>query len=88
MGKRGDVPVHDRREAVLSSVRRDGPAAVIARRYGASAPTLDRGRDEFLAAGEAALAIGTRHGVDPRDRRIGSPGSRAGSRGAIRSSAS
>jgi transposase len=70
MGKRSDVPLNDRREAVLSLVRREGPAAVIARRYGVSEPTLYRWRDEFLAAGEAALAVGTRNGVDPRDRRI------------------
>ncbi len=70
MGKRSDVPIPDRREAVLSLVRREEPAAVIARRYGVSEPTLYRWRDDFLAAGEAALAVGTRHGVDPRDRRI------------------
>ena len=70
MGKRSDVSLNDRREAVLSLVRREEPAAVIARRYGVSEPTLYRWRDEFLSAGEAALAVGTRHGVDPRDRRI------------------
>ena len=70
MGKRSDVSLNDRREAVLSLVRREEPAAVIARRSGVSEPTLSRWRDEFLAAGEAALAVGTRHGVDPRDRRI------------------
>lgn len=70
MGKRSEVSLNDRREAVLSLVRREEPAAVIARRYGVSEPTLSRWRDEFLAAGEAALAVGTRNGVDPRDRRI------------------
>jgi transposase len=34
-------------------------------------PTLYRWRDEFLAAGEAALANGRgKKGADPRDRRI------------------
>jgi transposase len=74
MGKRSDVPVNDRREAVLSLVRREEPAAVIARRYSVSEPTLYRWRDEFLAAGEAALAVGTRNGADRRiaelDRQI------------------
>ena len=70
MGKRSDVSLNDRREAVLSLVRREEPAAVSARRYSVSEPTLYRWRDEFLAAGEAALAVGTRNGVDPRDRRI------------------
>ncbi len=70
MGKRSDVSLNDRREAVLSLVRREEPAVVIARRYSVSEPTLYRWRDEVLAAGEAALAVGTRNGVDPRDRRI------------------
>jgi transposase-like protein len=44
---------------------------VIARRIGVSEPTLFRWRDEFLAAGETALAHGGgRKGSDPRDRRI------------------
>lgn len=70
MGKRSEVPVKDRREAVLSLLRREEPAASIARRYGVSEPTLYRWRDDFLAAGEAALAGSTRKGADPRDRRI------------------
>ena len=56
MGKRSGLGVPERREAVLSLVRRDEPAAVIARRFGISEQTLYRWRDEFLAAGEAALA--------------------------------
>lgn len=71
MAKRCEVSLADRREAVLSLLRREEPAAVIARRIGVSEPTLYRWRDEFLAAGEAALASGSgRKGVDPRDRRI------------------
>jgi len=71
MAKRCEVSVADRREAVLSLVRREEPAAVIARRVGVSEPTLYRWRDEFLSAGEAALANGSRKkGADPRDRRI------------------
>ena len=56
MGKRSGLGVPERREAVLSLIRRDEPAAVIARRFGVSEQTLYRWRDEFLAAGEAALA--------------------------------
>ena len=60
MGKRSGLPVKDRREAVLSLLRREEPGTVIARRYGVSEASLYRWRDEFLAAGEAALAGGTR----------------------------
>jgi transposase len=71
MGKRSEVSIADRREAVLSLLRREEGAATIARRIGVSEPTLYRWRDEFLAAGEAALASGSgKQGADPRDRRI------------------
>jgi transposase-like protein len=71
MARQSNVDVKDRREAVLSLLRREEAAAVIARRIGVSEPTLYRWRDEFLAAGEAALANGSgKKGVDPRDRRI------------------
>ena len=71
MGRTSSVDVKDRREAVLSLLRREEPAAVIARRVGVSEPTLYRWRDEFLAAGEAALANGSgKKGADQRDRRI------------------
>ena len=69
MGKRAELPVTERREAVLSLLRREEPGTVIARRYGVSEASLCRWRDEFLAAGEAALAGGTRKG-STRDRRI------------------
>lgn len=69
MGRQSSVDVKDRREAVLCLLRREEPAAVIARRIGVSEPTLYRWRDEFLSAGEAALANG-RGKADPRDRRI------------------
>lgn len=70
MAKRSAVSVADRREAVLSLLRREEPAAVIARRIGVSEPTLYRWRDEFLAGGEAALAGGGKPGTDSRDRQI------------------
>jgi transposase-like protein len=71
MAKRCEVSVADRREAVLSLLRREEAAAVIARRVGVSEPTLYRWRDEFLAAGEAALAGGGgQKNADPLRRRI------------------
>ena len=56
MGKRSDLSVAQRREAVLSLLRREEPAGKLARRFGVSEQTLYRWRDEFLAAGEAALS--------------------------------
>jgi transposase-like protein len=71
MARQSNVELKDRREAVLSLLRREEAAAVIARRIGVSEPTLYRWRDEFLAAGEAALSNGNgKKGADPRDRRI------------------
>jgi transposase len=70
MGKRSEIPVAERCEAVLSFLRREEPAAVIARRYRVAEATLYRWRDEFLAAGEAALAGGTQAGSSARDRQV------------------
>jgi transposase-like protein len=70
MGKRSEVPVPERLQAVLSFLRREEPAAAIARRYGVAEATLYRWRDDFLAAGEAALACGTQSGSGARDRQI------------------
>ncbi len=69
MPKRSELTVEQRREAVLALLRRDEPAAQLARRYGVSEQTLYRWRDEFLAAGEAALANG-KNGSDAREREI------------------
>ena len=67
MGKRSDLTVPQRREVVLMLLRREEPAAKLARRFGVSEQTLFRWRDDFLAGGEAALSSGKgRH--DPRDR--------------------
>jgi transposase len=69
MPKRSELTVEQRREAVLALLRREEPAALLARRYGVSEQTLYRWRDEFLAGGEAALAKG-KNGVDARDQEI------------------
>ncbi len=69
MGKKSELAGSARRDVVLRLLRREEPAAVLARRYGISEPTLYRWRDEFLAGGEAALAAG-KGGGDPRGRQI------------------
>ena len=69
MGAKSKLSVLERREAVLSLLRREEPAAVLSRRHGISENTLYRWRDEFMTAGEAALA--NRKGkADPRNRQI------------------
>ena len=50
MGKRSELSVAQRREAVLALLRREEPATKLARRFGVSEQTLHRWRDEFLAA--------------------------------------
>ena len=55
---------------MLSLLRREEPAAVIARRCGVAEATLYRWRDDFQAAGEAALAGGTQKGNSARDRQV------------------
>src|SRR5438046_5602340 len=69
MPKRSELTVEKRREAVLALLRREEPAALLARRFGVSEQTLYRWRDEFLAGGEAALANG-KNGSAARDREI------------------
>ncbi|MCA9246757.1 MAG: helix-turn-helix domain-containing protein [Planctomycetales bacterium] len=70
MGKQADVKPAERREAVLALIKREESAEVLARRYGVSAQTLYRWRDDFLAAGDAALAGPNGKGKDPRDEQI------------------
>ena len=70
MGKRYELLVKERREAVLSLLRREEPGAVITRRYDVSEASLYHWRDEFLAASEVALAGSTRNGAITRDRQI------------------
>jgi transposase len=69
MGKKSELGASERRDVVLMLLRREEPAAVLARRYGISEQTLYRWRDEFLAAGEAAL-MGAKDGADARNRQI------------------
>lgn len=69
MGTRSRLSVPERREVVLSLLRREEAASVLARRFGISENTLYRWRDDFLTGGEAALANG-KSKADPRQRQI------------------
>jgi transposase-like protein len=69
MAKKSNLTASQRQEVVLALLRREEPAAQLARRWGVSEPTLYRWRDEFLAGGRAALANG-KQGSDSRDREI------------------
>ncbi len=55
MGKKSELPADKRVEVVLALLRKEEPAAQIARRNGISEQTLYRWRDEFLAGGKAQL---------------------------------
>jgi transposase-like protein len=70
MGKRTELNVTDRTEAVLTMMRREEPAAKIARRFEISEQTLYRYREQFLEGGKAALANGRRGKADPRDHEV------------------
>ena len=69
MPRRSELSVEQRREAVLALLRREEPAAQLARRFGVSEQSLYRWRDEFLEAGAAALAKG-KNGRDAREQGI------------------
>lgn len=69
MGKPSNLTNEQRAEAALSLIRREEPAAKIARRYGISEPTLYRYRDLFLESGKAGIASGAGK-ADSRDRKI------------------
>jgi transposase-like protein len=69
MGTKSNLSASERRELVLSLLRRDEPAGVLARRFGISENTLYRWRDEFMTAGEAALGNG-KGKADSRERQI------------------
>ncbi|HJN10669.1 MAG TPA: helix-turn-helix domain-containing protein [Pirellulaceae bacterium] len=70
MGRKSSVSVEQRREAVLSLLRKEEAAAVLSRRYGVSEQTLYRWRDDFLAAGEAALAGSNGKDATAQKRRV------------------
>ncbi len=69
MGKRSNLPIQDREEAVLRLLRKEEPAAALSRRYQVSEQTLYRWRDDFLAGGRSRLQKG-RQLKDESTRRI------------------
>ena len=69
MGKQSKLTIEQRTAAALSLIRREEPAAKIARRHGISEPTLYRYRDLFLEGGKAGIASGAGKS-DSRDRKI------------------
>ncbi len=58
MGKQSNLTIEQRTAAALSLIRKEEPAAKIARRHGISEPTLYRDRDLFLEGGKAGIASG------------------------------
>lgn len=69
MGKQSNLTIEQRTAATLSLIRKEEPAAKIARRYGISEPTLYRYRDLFLEGGKAGIASGAGKS-DSRDKKI------------------
>ena len=69
MGKPSNLTIEQRTEAALSLIRREEPAAKIARRYGISEPTLYRYRDFFLEGGKAGIASSVGK-ANSRDKKI------------------
>ncbi len=58
MGRKSELSVSQRFEIVLMILRKEEPISVLARRYGVSENTLHRWKDDFVKAGQAALAYG------------------------------
>ena len=54
----------------MKLLRREEPTAVLARRYGVSEQSLYRWQDEFLEAGQAALADGKNGSGDGHSKRL------------------
>jgi transposase-like protein len=55
MPRKSGLKAEERVEVVLALLRREEPAAALARRYQVSEATIYRWRDAFLAAGKAAV---------------------------------
>jgi transposase len=67
MGKKSELSVSERLEVVLMMLRREEPVSVLARRFGVSENTLHRWKDDFVKAGQAALAYGRGQAVAGAD---------------------
>ena len=66
MGRKSELDARQRRDIVLMMLRKEEPITVLSRRYGVSETTLHRWRDDFLTAGETALAYGHGQKADGR----------------------
>jgi transposase-like protein len=71
MARKSEVSVEKRLQAVLSLIRREEPAHLIARRYGISENSLYRWRDQFLVGVKSGMLVGNRK-QDPRQKQIAS----------------
>ena len=70
MPRKSKISLAQKQEAIMKLLRREEPAAVLARRYGVSEQSLYRWRDEFLDGGKAALVGGNSGGGDGQSKRI------------------
>ncbi len=68
MGKKSELPIKERGEAVLRLLRKEEPVASLSRRYQVSEQTLYRWRDEFLAGGRERLSKGRRQASESAKR--------------------
>lgn len=69
MARKSGLSMEQRMQAVLSLVRKEEAAHLIARRYGISENTLYRWRDQFLEGGKSAMMNGDGR-KDPREKQI------------------
>ncbi|HLW78136.1 MAG TPA: helix-turn-helix domain-containing protein [Terriglobia bacterium] len=70
MPRKSELKPEERVEVVLALLRREEPAAALARRYQVSEATIYRWRDAFLAGGKAAVAKPDGAGDQASARRI------------------
>jgi transposase len=68
MGKKQGPSAEKKMQAVMALLRKEEPAARIARRHGVSDASLYRWRDDFLQAGQAALSGKKTNGSDSEVR--------------------
>lgn len=70
MPRKSELKADERVEVVLALLRREEPAAALARRYQVSEATIYRWRDAFVAGGKAAVAKPDGAGDQASVRRI------------------
>ncbi len=70
MPRKSKISAAQKQEVIMKLLRREEPAAVLARRYGVSEQSLYRWRDEFHDGGKAALADGKSGGGGGPSKRV------------------